>query len=116
VQSVVHRNPDQAALITESAGMYTRRVTRRHKAPLEVVKGVLEGEALITAKAVGKSAAYEWQYSLDAGKSWLSLPTTTVADTRISGLALGTLYLFRFRTTRGRKTGEWSQSVTYFVH
>jgi hypothetical protein len=116
VQSVVHQNPDQAALITQSAGLYTRRVTRRHKAPLDVVKGVLEGEALIQAKAVGKSAAYEWQHSLDGGKSWLSLPTTTVADTRVSGLVLGTLYLFRFRTIRGRKAGEWSQSVAYYAH
>jgi hypothetical protein len=75
------------------------------------------GMVKLLAKAVKRTAAYEWVYSADGGKTWISAGLTVgLADTTIAGLTRGTVYWFRFRTTVGRVTGDWSAHVELLVH
>jgi len=117
VQSVVNQNPpDKAVAIIQSAGMSPKQFTLRQKLPLAALMGPLPGEVLVRAKAAGKRAAYEWQYSADGGKTWIAMGTTTVAETSVLGLVVGTTYLFRFRVTLKKVTGDWSQTISFTVH
>jgi hypothetical protein len=115
VQTVVNQNPGQAATIIESAGMFQKKVTVPSKQNLAAAMApVSPGEVLVRAKAV-KGAAYEWQYSLDGGKTWLAMGTTTVANTSVLGMTVGSTVLFRFRTTVKRTTSDWSPTLSFFV-
>jgi hypothetical protein len=115
VQTVVNQNPGQAATIIESAGMFQKKVTARSKPHLAAAMArVNPGEVLVRAKAV-KGASYEWQYSLDGGKTWLPAGTTTVANTSVLGMTVGTTLLFRFRTTLKKTTSDWSPTISFFV-
>jgi hypothetical protein len=113
---VANQHPAQAVAIIASAGMAVKRSGTHQKPDLEVTKGAAVGEALVRAKSSGRGAAYEWQYSIDGGASWVSAGTTTVASITVGGLTVGVAVLFRFRTTLKRTTGDWSQTVLFVVH
>ncbi len=114
VLTIIHQNPGQAATIIESAGMSIRQIAARSKAILAAAMAlVTPGEVLVRAKAV-RGAAYEWQYSLD-GKTWLAMGTTTVANTSLLGMTVGTTVSFRFRTTVKKTTSDWVPPISFFV-
>jgi hypothetical protein len=114
VQTVVSQNPGQAATIIASAGLFEAALPTRQKPNLAARTTVTPGEVLVRAKAV-RGAAYEWQMSTDGGKSWISLGTTTVADTSATGLTVGGSYQFRFRTTVKKATSDWSAALPFIV-
>ena len=116
VQAFVNQSsPESALAIIQSAGMSVRPYTARQKAVLAALMTQIPGQVELRAKAVGKHAAYEWQYSADGGKTWIAIGTTTDADTTVSGLTVGTTYLFRFRATVKKTTGDWTQ-LSFTVH
>lgn len=115
VTTVANQNPGQATAIIESAGFTQKKVTTRSKPNLAATMAkVVPGEVLVRAKAV-RGASYEWQYSLDGGKTWIAMGTTTVANTSVLGMTVGTTMLFRFRTTLKKETGDWSPTLSFFV-
>jgi hypothetical protein len=114
VQVVVNKNPGQAAAIIASAGLFQAAERAPHKPNLAARTTVTPGEVLVRAKAV-KDAAYEWQRSGDAGRTWDGMGITTVADTSATGLTVGASYLFRFRTTVKKATSDWSPSLPFIV-
>jgi hypothetical protein len=115
-QTTANQNPENAIAIIESAGMSLKKASAHHKPALQALMGLLAGEVLLRARAAGRSAAYEWQYSADGGKTWVALPLTNGAKTSVQGLSVGTTYLFRFRATVKNTIGDWSQNVSLFVH
>jgi len=115
VARIANLNMELAIAIILSAGMTPKQFARRHKPPLQASMGPAPGEVIVRAKAVAKRAAYEWQISSD-GASWTTFATTTVADTSVPGLTPGTTYFFRFRATRKRTTGDWSQTIKFMVY
>jgi hypothetical protein len=116
VQSIINQNPGQAATIIESAGFFQRRGTLPWKANLAALMApVTPGEVLVRAKAVKGRASYEWQYSLDGGKTWLAMGTTTVANTSLPGMTAGAALMFRFRTTISKTTSDWSPTISFTV-
>jgi hypothetical protein len=115
VQKIVDQNPGVAATITAEAGMFQKRSSARSKPELAAAMGAAPGQVTVRAKAV-RGSAYEWQYSIDGGLTWMVAGLTTVAHTSVAGLAQGTTCLFRFRTTRGSVTGDWSQIASLYVH
>jgi hypothetical protein len=115
VQTVINQNPSQAATIIESAGLFQKKVTLPFKPELEArMAPVAPGEVLVRAKAV-KRACYEWQYSTDDGRTWISMGTTTVANTSLPGMTAGATLMFRFRTTIKKTTSDWSATINFKV-
>ncbi len=81
------------------------------------------GDVLLTANArllnpTGKRSKYfNWSYSVDNGKTWVSVPSTLVAHTTITGLPALTTVSFRVSiTTTAAPQGDWSQSIALLVH
>jgi hypothetical protein len=107
-------NPSNAAALIESAGMTVRKVTLHDKAQLGVKQGSVSGTVVLMAKAAGKRAAYDSQYSTDQ-KTWTSGAPTLQAKTGVSGLTAGTVYFFRVQPLL--RTGEqnWSDIVSFML-
>jgi hypothetical protein len=63
----------------------------------------------------GGNVFYEWQMSVDGGKTWTSLPTTNTASTLVTGLVAATMVSFRYRKTIKNVTSEWSQAISVLV-
>ena len=80
-----------------------------------VRQGEASGSAHAIVKAVDRRASYEWQYSLDGGKTWLQAPGTLKAQTVIGGLPVGATVAFRFRAITKKGEGDWSQAVSLVV-
>jgi hypothetical protein len=115
VQSIANANPEQAEEMIASAALRSKKIPSRIKAALAVVPGDVTGTAKLEAKAVARRAAYEWQWSADAGKTWTALPPTLQARTTVEGLPVGTTCSFRYRALTRAGEGDWSQVVTYLV-
>ncbi len=71
--------------------------------------GALSGSAILTVKSAGPRASYDWQMSVDGGKTWTEIPSTTKAKTNVAALAVGTSVQFRFRTLTPKGQSDWSQ-------
>ncbi len=69
----------------------------------------------VIAKAADRRASYEWQYSLDGGKTWVDVPNTLQAKTTITGLPAATVVLFRYRPTTKAGMGDWSAPASILV-
>jgi hypothetical protein len=74
----------------------------------------VSGTVNLIAKAAARSAAYEWQYSIDQ-KAWTTLPLTLQAKTGVSGLTAGTTYYFRVQPVVRSGAENWSQQVSLLV-
>jgi hypothetical protein len=116
VRQIATQHREAANAIITSAGLSPKRYSRAPKPDLAASMGSSSDEVALCAKSRGRGTAYEWQYSLDGGQTWIAAGVTSIASTSIFGLALGTAYLFRFRTTRRRATSEWSQTIRFIVH
>jgi predicted phage tail protein len=116
VQSVADATPESGAAIIQSAGLAVRKITAPGKRAFAARAGALAGSAIVTAAVAGPRSAYEWQYSTDGGKTWVSAPTTTQSKTTIAGLPPGTTVQFRYLavTPKGGQ-GDWSQPVSALV-
>jgi hypothetical protein len=121
VQSLADKaNPEQAAVIIETAGMKVA-ATSTYVRPIIAVKQLQSGSVQLRAAAsqlskAKRSKIYGWQYSLDGGKTWVSVVNTSVANTIVSGLPAQSSVTFRVMVTTTLAVGEWSQSITAFVH
>ncbi len=114
VQEVADANPAIAAQIIESAGMMVAKVGVRPAPAFAAKPGALSGSVDLVAKAAGRRACYEWQWSLDQ-KTWTVLPTTVHARTTVVGLTPGATAFFRYRPVTSAGEGDWSQIVSLTV-
>jgi hypothetical protein len=57
----------------------------------------------------------EWQYSSDAGKTWVDLPTATKASTTVSNLPPGTTVQFRQWAVTKNGVSDWSLPAPHVV-
>jgi uncharacterized protein (DUF2126 family) len=103
--------PANAPAIMEAAGMTIRKVTTHNKPALAAKAGTVSGTIHLSAKAAGRTAAYDWQYSTDQ-KTWTTLPMTLQAKTGVTGLVSGTLYYFRVQVLVRTGAENWSQIVS----
>jgi hypothetical protein len=113
---------EQATALAAAAGMKIAGSPARNKPALQANRGSLSGNVVLIANALllaGKGKGrrlFNWQYSADGGKTWVAVPSTTDADTSISGLTPLTAYLFRVSVGMGKTEGAWSQAVSLIVH
>ncbi|HEY3818046.1 MAG TPA: hypothetical protein VGL81_12790 [Polyangiaceae bacterium] len=115
VQQVADANPDQAETIITSAGMTVRKARASAKVTFSVRQGPLSGSVKLSAKAVALRASYEWESSLDGGKTWTAAPPTLQAKTSISGLPVATSVQFRYRAVTKTGAADWSQPTSLVV-
>lgn len=117
VQSIADANPEHAASIIESAGMYVKKRRGHGGRVFGAEPTGISGEARLTAPKAGDRAAYEFQYSLDGGKTWLGLPqpVTTSTTATVENLKRGSTVHFRYRATVKGVTGDWSDPVVMIV-
>ena len=116
VESVVNAgNPADAAQIAADAGMTVHVTTPRNKPPLALKAGATSGVVEAVAKATQGAASNDWQYSLDGGKTWIALPSTTKAKTTIPNLTPGTTVQVRQRALTKAGEGDWSVPIPFVV-
>jgi hypothetical protein len=96
VEVIANADPSNADKIAQAAVMSTRKATKPSKSDL-AAKAPSSGIIKLVAKATKGARAYDWQYSTDGGKTWISVPTTTRASTTITGLLTGSTVQFRHR-------------------
>ena len=115
VQSVADAAPaENAASIIESAGVGVRKTPTRHARTFTATAGPVSGTATLRTASSGR-ASYEWQYSTDGGKTWISVPGTLQTKTTITGLTPGANVQFRYRALTRTGEGDWSQPVALVI-
>ncbi len=85
-----------------------------HKAPLAFVR-LVSGSIKLVAKAIKGAKTYEWQYSIDGGKTWLDLPPTTKAQVTVDGLIPGSVVLFQNRAVTKDGRTNWCDPISALV-
>jgi hypothetical protein len=105
VQSTADADADNSASIIQSSGIAVRKSTVRTPRVFAATQGALSGEVKLITKAASNRASYDWQYSVDGGKTWVDAPSTLQAKTTVSGLAAGTTVQFRYRANHQDRGG-----------
>jgi hypothetical protein len=111
IQSVADADEGNGPAIIESAGVAVRKRPTRHPRVFAAKPGRISGVATIVAASAGHRASYEWQYSTDGGKTWVTAPSTLQARTSVAGLAPGAVVQFKYRTVTRTGEGDWSAPV-----
>ena len=115
VQAIADATPENGATIIQSAGIPVRKVTVRATRVFGAKVGPVTGSAKLTATVAARRASYEWEYSLDGGKTWVGAPSTLQAKTTVTGLPVGTSVLFRYKSVTKTGEGDWSQGLALLV-
>jgi hypothetical protein len=99
----------------QSAGIAVKKTPVRAKRTFAAKPGAVSGSVTLVTNAAARRAFYEWQYSTDGGKTWVSSASTLKTTTTVAGLTPGATVMFRYRA--GTKTGEgdWSQTAQIIV-
>ncbi len=114
VQGLVIANPSQAEVIAQDAAMTLRKPGAHTKSPL-AVKQTVSTVVHVIAKATKGGRTNDWQYSVDGGKTWIDVPSTTKASTTITGLTPGVMVQYRQRAITKAGPGDWSQAISAIV-
>jgi hypothetical protein len=115
VQAIADATPENGATIIQSAGIPVRKVTVRATRVFGAKAGPVTGSAKLTAAVAAARASYEWEYSLDGGKTWVGAPSTLRSKTTMTGLPVGTSVLFRYKAVTKTGEGDWSQGLALLV-
>jgi hypothetical protein len=117
VWNIANENLEHAAAIVESAGMYLKRLRGSRARVFRADPGRVSGEVEVTAPRAADRAAYEFQYSLDGGSTWLPFPqpVTTKASATLRGMKPGSTVHLRYRVTVKGVTGDWSDPFAIIV-
>src|ERR1700690_283555 len=115
IQTTADAGQANGASIIESAGVAVRKTPTHTARAFAAKSGPLSGAATLVAASAGHRASYEWQYSSDGGKTWVTAPTTLPANTRVSGLPLGSTVYFKYRPVTKTGEGNWSEPVSLIV-
>jgi len=115
VQTVADAAPENAPSIIQSAGMAVKKTPIRAKRVFAALPGVTSGTVKVVAASAGHRASYDWEYSVDGGKTWVELPSTLQAKTSVSGLTPGATVTVRYRAVVRTGTGDWSLPTQIMV-
>ena len=72
-------------------------------------KGV-SGTMIAKAKKVADTVANLWEYSLDGGRTWITLDATSKGTIEITGLTPGASIIVNHRPVLRKSKGVWLQS------
>ncbi len=111
---------EQAVSLAEEAGFKTFSVPARVQPLLGLKLTPAPGTVLATASAKQldpskKRKFFNWQVSLDGGKTWSSAPSTVGVKATFTGLPALTTVGIRVSVTLAGGQQEWSQMATILV-
>ena len=115
IQATADATPETAASVIQSAGVAVRKTPVRPKRVFAAKAGAVSGSVQLVTDAAARRASYEWQYSIDGGKTWVSAPSTLQTKTTIAGLTPGATVVFRYRAVTKTGEGDWSQPTSIIV-
>jgi hypothetical protein len=115
VQTVADADVENAGAIITSSSLAVKKTPVRKPRVFEAVQGAASGSAKLVAASAGPRSSYEWEYSIDGGKTWVTAPVTLQARTLVSGLTVGSVVLFRYRPVTKAGEGNWSQPASLVV-
>lgn len=115
VQTQADASPENGPAIIQSAGLPLRKTQVRPHTGFRTKAGTVSGTVKIVAPTAARRGAYEWQYSTDGGKTWITMPSTLQAKTTLTGLTLATTVQVRYRAVTKAGEGDWSQPVAQVV-
>jgi hypothetical protein len=115
VQAIADADAENSAAIIQSSGFAVKKTAVRKPRVFAVSQGAVSGAAKLVTRSAGPRSAYDWEYSLDAGKTWVILPSTVQAKTIATGLPVGVTVMFRFRSVTKTGESDWSQPVALLV-
>jgi hypothetical protein len=115
IQTRVDANPDAGASIIESAGVALRKTAVRRARVFVARVGANSGTANVVAPSAGHRASYEWEYSVDGGKTWTLAAPTMKAKTTVNGLPTATVVQFRYRAVTPTAVSDWSAPASLLV-
>jgi len=115
VQATADANVENGASIIESAGIGVRKTPVRTPRVFAAAPGAVSGSVKLVARSAGARSSYEWDYSLDGGKTWVTAPATLQAKTTVAGLTPGATVQFRYRPVTKAGEGDWSQTVVLLI-
>jgi hypothetical protein len=116
IQTRADAEPANAVSIIQSAGVAVRKTPTRRARAFAAKQGAVSGTAKLVAVTQSRRASYEWQYSSDGGKTWITSPSTLQAKTTIAGLVPGSTVQFKYRAVTKTGEGDWSQPVSLLLH
>jgi hypothetical protein len=109
VQKVADADAETAEAVIKSSGFGVRKPVLRQKQVFTVTEGAVSGSVKLETVRAGSRASYEWQSSVDGGKTWQMLPSTLQAKTSATALAVGASVSFRSRAVTKAGEGDWTQ-------
>jgi hypothetical protein len=115
IQAAADANLENGASIIASAGVEVKKTMVRSPRVFGAKPGAVTGTAKLFTASAGHRASYEWEYSTDGGKTWVTTPVTLQAKTTVLGLTAGTTVQFRNRPVTKAGEGNWTQPVTLVV-
>ena len=115
LQVTANASADNGASIIESAGVAVRKTPTRRARAFAAKPGAVSGSAKVVAVSAGRRASYEWQHSVDGGKTWITAPVTLQAKTTIAGFVPGTTVQFKSRVVTKTGEGDWSQPASLVI-
>jgi hypothetical protein len=115
IQAAADANLENGASIIASAGVAVKKTVVRSPQVFGAKPGTLTGTAKLVTATAGHRASYEWEYSTDGGKTWVTAPATLQAKTTVPGLTVGTTAQFRSRAVTKTGEGNWTQPVSLVV-
>jgi hypothetical protein len=121
VQALCDANPEQAEALIAAASMVIVNAAGFQK-PLLGLKNILpSGGVALDANATlldgtRRCKTFNWQGTLDNGKTFFSMPSTPTGKTSIAGLTPLTTVGFQVSVTVHKQPqGPWSQTVSILV-
>jgi hypothetical protein len=115
IQATADADASNGASIIQSAGVAVRKTATLRARAFTARPGPVSGVATVVAASAARRASYEWQYSTDGGKTWITAPATLQAKTQVAGLAQGTTVQFKYRAVTKTGEGNWSQPVSLMM-
>jgi hypothetical protein len=116
VQAQADASVENGPSIILGAGLAVRKTPVHEPRVFAAKAGAVSGSVKLVAPAAAHRASYDWQYSIDGGKTWVALPSTLQAKTSVSGLAAGTTVQFKYQAVTKTGEGDWSPAFSLLVN
>ena len=115
VQKVADADRENGAAIIQSAGLPVREEKAQKARVFAAEPGAVSGSVDVFAAIAARRASYEWQYSVDGGKTWIDAAPSLQARTTIVGLPAAASVQFRYRAIIKSGPGDWSRPLAVVV-